>query len=328
MNFGTSTLLAVFLIILAASLSSYLLSQWLAARNRSKSLAWAGVSVGTLLFLAAAVLVVLSISVLAPLHFGARDELSQPMIEPAQSSSAIAQSAAASQAMTPSEPASAARGRTTSRATNGEEPRKRSFEDAIGPEPVATIASQQSHGEFPGHGATTTRAGSVVPVAADPWAATRCVRAFHIDPSDLLRWTIENECGRPVGILIAACLQSASECNERQSTSWKYQRGGMILPGKAQRPVSDAEQTRRGQQVRFLACFITIPEAIQLIGQPIGQPIDMSSDAAASGQFQAVLDQDECLARVQRWSDEGNRTGLSIDALLGGPLPQNAFPPP
>jgi hypothetical protein len=322
MNFGASTLLAVFLIVLAASLSSWLLSQWLAARNRSKPLAWAGVSAGTLLFLAAALLAVLSISFLAPLPFAGRD--GQPMIEPATSGSAIAQSAEVLQAMPTSERASAAAERAASRTSDYEEPRRKSLDDVVEPEPVAALASLRANGELPGHAvATTTSPGSVVPVAADPWAATRCVRAFHIDPSDLLRWTIENECGRPVGILIATCPRSAVECTERQSTAWQYPRGGMILPGQTQRPVTDAEQTRHGQQVRFVACFVTTPEAIHLIGRPS----DMSDEAGAADRLQDVLARDECIARVQRWSDEGNRTGFSIDALLGGPLPQNTFPP-
>jgi hypothetical protein len=155
---------------------------------------------------------------------------------------------------------------------------------------------------------------------ADPWAATNCVSAFNPDPADLARWTIDNDCGAPVGVVFVSCTESPPECNDRQSTSWEYQIDGMILPGKAQRPVTYDEETQYGRQIRYVACLVATPLAIKLIGQ--------SSETRPSPswleQFDAVRKNDQCLTRVQSWSDAGRRSGKSIDVLLGTNVPGKA----
>ena len=128
------------------------------------------------------------------------------------------------------------------------------------------------------------------------------------------RWTLENDCGVAVGIVFAACEQAPGDC---QSGAWKYEIGGMYLPGKAQRTVTGAEETRHGQQIRYVACIVTTPSAIRLIGLDSEE----RSSQAWMEAFDAASQIDPCLVRVQQWTDAGRRSGVSIDALIGPGLP-------
>jgi hypothetical protein len=144
-----------------------------------------------------------------------------------------------------------------------------------------------------------------------------------MDPSDPQRWTIENECGWPVAILIATCVMSADECFDRQSRSWRYRQDGMVLPAKMQREVTADEQTQLGRHIRYVACYVTAHDAIRRIagGDETGPASFLARPDVASAM-------DVCLSAVLRLSDEGNSSGYSIDVLLNVPLPQNDLPRP
>jgi hypothetical protein len=310
---GASTLLVVLLLVLAASLASCLVSQWISPRSGGSTVGWAGISLGTLLLLAAAVIVVVSISWLPTIRVSGNDRLSEHRIGTERSDGRIAQPESARESTKSSRSTTSTGATTTGIAAEHIEA------GAHGELGALTAATSPGPGE-------ETRAEGIDSVAlvdvrvsyttTDPWAATRCVRAFHPDPEDLSRWSLENECGLPVGIVFAACALSSPECDERRSTTWKYPVGGVILPAKAQRPVTAGEETQYGRQIRHIACIVTTPVAVKLIG------LDSETRSSTSWleQFAAAREQDPCLARVQRLADAGRRTGLSIDALLGEAL--------
>jgi hypothetical protein len=319
MVLGTTALL-IFLLVCAASLASYLFSRWLAART-GRTIGWAAIALGTVFLLAAATIAVLATGLLSALQWPERaaDEAStpaqvgdlSPVPEPAHGEGTEQQTAGQSiQART----GTAARPRTGDRPVGATSPAQSAAGETQWVEKISSSGTSADAASAPPPG----RAAGVI---VNPWAATRCVRAFHPDPEDLDRWSIENECLGPVAVLLAICMQSADECNARQAVSWKYQRGGMILPAKAQRPVSVLEDTLRGRQVRFVACFVTTPAAIGLIGS--------NSETRASAwleQFATARENDECLADVQRLAAAGAHTGASIDAVLGGTLSKGTDP--
>jgi hypothetical protein len=104
--------------------------------------------------------------------------------------------------------------------------------------------------------------------------------------------------------------------------AWEYQSNGMILPGKVQRPVTFTEETRYGSYIRYVACMVASPLAIELIGQSS----ELRSSPSWLEQFDAARNADECLRRVQRWSDAGRSSGQPIEVLLGGNAPGRIRP--
>ena len=81
---NTYTLLVIFLLLFAASLASYLLSQWTAGRNHGGTVGWLALSLGTTLLLTAAVMVVLSARLPATLRFWGSDGSSARVIQSTQ----------------------------------------------------------------------------------------------------------------------------------------------------------------------------------------------------------------------------------------------------
>jgi hypothetical protein len=309
-----STLLVVFLLVSAASLASYVFSQWSAVRSGDRGVGWAAVGIGTTLLLAAAAIVVLTVSWLPafrlpenePAQTVRVDPFGKGTAEPAtgrQRDTEVSRAAAL-----PKEQDHAGRSVVDDRLSTGD--------DSEIPAALSSLLSPRessgAKGDTAPHG--TNRAFA----EADPWAATSCVIAFNPDLSDLSRWTIGNECGAPVGILFAAC----SACRDSQFTSWEYQAGGMILPGRSQRPVTHEQETQYGNQIRYVACLVATPTAIELIGQNS----ETRSSSSWVERFATARANDACLSRVQMLSDMGRRSGKSIDVLLGVNAPGRIRP--
>lgn len=314
-----ATLVVVFLLVTAASLASYLWSQCISIR--SINISWVAISIGTILLLTAAAIVVLTVGLLPTLRLSPNIESAEQMRKSAQFGRGAAERVLDRQEA-PME--------TSSATIRAGAPTARGDSSAAGGS-IAEGHSEQRSGALsslqpPGaprevkSGAAPQGVGLVF-TEADPWAATNCVLAFNPDPANPARWTIENECGAPVGVVFASCSKSPPECSS-QSASWEYQIEGMILPGKAQRPVTDKEVTQYGSQIRYVACMVAAPLTIKLIGQ--------SSESRSSPswleQFDATRKGDECLTRVQKWSDAGRASGLSIDVLLGANAPGRVRP--
>jgi hypothetical protein len=126
---------------------------------------------------------------------------------------------------------------------------------------------------------------AAVPPSPDMSKAGDCVRLFHRNPDNALRWTVENECGSPVAITVVICNESRSECASR----------GMVLPAKLQRPVFDADETVYGADVRFHSCFIS-GRARSLIGEPL----EVRSTEEWRAEWEAARLNDPCLSGTPR----------------------------
>lgn len=309
--------------ITASSLASYLLSQWTSIRNGGMSIGWVAISIGITLLLAASAIVVLALGLLPTLRLSPNIESAEQMRKSAQSGRettgrVLARQEALTEALNATITATAPTDRGGSPAASRNFPEHRN-----GIEAASAVSSPQPPlAPWAAKSGAASHGVGLVFAEADPWAATSCVYVFNRDPADLTRWTIENECGAPVGVLFASCSKSPPECSDRQSTSWEYQSGGIILPGKAQRPVTDEEQTQYGSQIRYIACMAAASLTIELIGQ--------SSESRSSPswleQFDVARNGDECLRRIQQWSDAGRASGKSIDVLLGANVPGKVRP--
>jgi hypothetical protein len=322
-----STLIVAFLLVTAASLAGYLLSQWSSIHNGGIGIGWVAISIGTTLLLAAAAIVVLMVGLLPTMRLSPNIESAEQMRKSTQLGRGTAEGVLDRQeASTETLNATIGANASTDRGVSSSAGRyivEGDPEHRSGMETASALSPLQTPGEprEAKSGAAPYGVGLVF-TNTDPWAATNCVYAFNRDPAELTRWTIENECGAPVGVVFASCSKSPPECSGPQSASWEYQIDGMTLPGKAQRPVTDEEETRYGSQIRYIACMVAAPLTIKLIGQ--------SSEARSSPswfeQFDAARNGDECLARVQKWSDAGHSSGKSIDDLLGANAPGKVHP--
>jgi hypothetical protein len=320
---GISTVLVISLLVLVASLASYVLSQSGFIRSGGRTFAWASISMGTTLLLAAVVIVVLAIAFFSKLRLltsgtEATQAVTSTQPYPRPNPFREGVPAGTNSVVQSDAPQVDSNDRTSGRTRR----QGRSTRAGNELEQQPTASSVTSKTEHQSSNALATRVGSpgVLTAAADPWAATKCVVPIHGDPADLMRWKLVNDCGVPVGIVIATCSQSEAECNARGSRAWKYQIDGMTLPAKPQRSVTEAEETVRAAQLRHLACAITDPNAIKRIGKE-----QVGPSLASREDFESVRKMDDCLVRVRELSIIGQSTGLPIDALLAQ-RPLNAAP--
>ena len=290
----TSTLLVVFLLITAASLASYALSHWSSIRG-TLGAGWAATSIGTVMLLVAAAIVVLT--------FVFRGPLWRPNLGTAQQ---LRENAAASTEIS-ARPVAAAAALPTGLAPASPTARASVIGDGADGSPAASIGGKSQTLK-----AATTPSTSELdpqPLRAfkddDPWAATGCVHVYH-PGSDTTRWHIENGCDVPVGIVISTCADNTQAC-------WKYPDRPLIFPAKLQRPIPLEEQTVHGRSVRHVACFVATSAAKYLIGAPSEE----RSSPAWREQFESVRVSDGCLSRVQSATDEGRRTRLPVDIVTG-----------
>jgi hypothetical protein len=145
--------------------------------------------------------------------------------------------------------------------------------------------------------------GPVGPTSGYLWGATRCVFAFRQDPTEE-RWTLENDCGVPVGVMLATCADHQARC----AGGWRVVNEGMLLPGKPQRSVSLREQTQRGARIRYIACAIEDPDTIAFMAiDPPAMPTNARREA-----LDAAAQNDLCVGAI--------RDG-SIDRLFGPGAP-------
>lgn len=271
MLFSSSTWLVVVLLASVAMLGSYLLSHGSILRTSGRTLAWTGLSAGTLLLLAAAALVSLSMYSMATLHLSWPEALAGYFIKPAQPDPDAGFQAHATDVY-----AAPATQNAASRAAERANARNRSGANAV---EVANRTASQALVQ------SISKVGDALPVAriatpaatTDLWAATACVGLMHRDPANPPRTAVINNCTGPVVVVFQSCPQS--DCST------------MVLPGSAQRSVVDGYETRYGMNIRYVACQVTLPAAIDLIGMPSEQ---RDSDAWRAA-FAAARHQDHCL---------------------------------
>jgi tetratricopeptide (TPR) repeat protein len=165
------------------------------------------------------------------------------------------------------------------------------------------------------------------PSASNDWPATDCMKSMRVVEAS--RWFVDNECQRVVGVVFASCRQSQAACNQNalESTGWTYEPAGIVMTSMTQRPVrhrlgsrgplmastySVEESGGMRRQIRYLACFVTAPQALDLLDAAS----QAESDEALQVQLTRALRSDECYSRVLDWSRAGLRDGRSPDALL------------
>ena len=315
MPIDTSSLLAIALLVFAASVAAFLLSQWsrlLATRTALTQ--WAcGIAVVALL----AAATVYFLSVISPTRLVAIDDdprtsgtsriggfpeqrsrgtpevVSPPIREDSERSSASSVDAR------PVRPFS--------------EPTNSRGDAAVQSRTAKTNSLEQREHQ------TSRTADRARSLSSSPWAATECVFQIQPDPAQSDLWWLENECDVPVGIVVATCSGSQADCAEPRSTSWSYAERGMYLPSKQQRSVTYAEQTLRGNQIRFIACVITSQIAIELLA---------SDNGAASRRWREALSTsisyDACISEVLRLSEAGKRARTSMEDVAGANVPGRA----
>jgi hypothetical protein len=315
----TATLVVAILFIAAASLASYFVSQWNELRGRAVNLGWMTAIVGTTLLLAAAAIFILAMGFVPTLRLAllsAPDKKVVAADSPFSSAQGVANVERESRAQAP-------KGTAAIRGDGPVVPRdrvgttERDLEARIQVASGSPLTAASSITSTTTTGVATTADVSRFLPSGNPWAATSCVIALNRDPSELERWTLENECGVPVAILIASCSRESGNCEHGRSPSWDYRQGLMLLPGKAQRYVTVDEETRYGTLIRYVACSLTSDLTIGLIGQ--------SGDSRTSSEWQDRFEQavngDECMSLVRHWVVRGQSSGLSPDYVLGPSLP-------
>lgn len=290
----TSTLLAVFLLITAASLASYALSHWSTLRGAIGGFGWAATSIGTTMLLTAAVIVVLTFVFRGPLwrpNLGTEQQLRETASASGEKSARQKTASGLPIESANSSPATASQtARTAGNRDVGASSAATGSNNEQSQTPTSTRSAEQSKGG---------RSERSLPVFADtdPWAATRCVHVFNPDLGEPSRWKVENECNVPVGVVVTACAGSARTCVDHP----------MILPAKLQRPITLDEQTVHGHEVRYVACIAATASAIYLLGAPSEE----RSTSQWREQFDTLRQTDGCLSRLQIDGMPGASTQLT-----------------
>lgn len=303
-----STLLSLAIVVGLASGASYLLGQW-RVRRGDATFALAGMGVGTALLLAAVFLVVLGVVLLSQQWLSRLKETASSNETAVGDIVTRPNPFAAVQIESPAHldiewdgghNSRALRTQTASAARGGphQQTQERSARAAASPRPPAASDPREQNGG--------------VLSASDPWAATRCVVPLKREWSDGTRWTIVNDCGVAVAILIATCERPANACS---NGAWRYPAEGLQLPAKVQRPTIEAEETLHAIELRHAACVVTDSIALDLIGiEPPARTQQWQRD------FEAAQARDTCLHEVRWLAALGARSGVSLDALFGGTL--------
>lgn len=301
-----STLLLLGCVVGLASLASYFLSQW-RARTSRETFALAGIGFGTALLLTAVFLLMFGMLLVA------HRWLSSLQGAATKSEATVSDLTALPNPFS-SLPVETSIGQISS---------NESADLDISRQNETSEQQQRTDLEMPeGFTATATRSTvpSVLPPSGRkqrtgalatnaPWAATRCVVPLRRDWPEGTRWTIVNDCGVAVAIVIATCERSASDC---PNDAWRYSLHDFLLPAKHRRPTTEAEEVRYTNALRHVACAVWDEVAIALI--------DIDNEARFA-QWQSELEEtrarDACLRAARGLTQAGASSGLPIEALVG-----------
>jgi hypothetical protein len=127
---------------------------------------------------------------------------------------------------------------------------------------------------------------SLIPAAVvAEWSATNCIASTHSDQSG--RWVLDNGCGRVVAVLFASCDQSATACSTNASVSqrWSYEPAGILMTAANDRPVP----LRLGNDGPLVAPIFTIRDA----GNAPRQIRYLACEITAPGVLQVLRDSGE-----------------------------------
>lgn len=331
----TALIVAVSLLMIAASLGSWLISQWIGARQRTASTMVAVGGAGIALLIAAAAITIIAAptwwqSLLPKVEFTGGDV-------PAGAS--VGELVALDRREGPSElsPSDKAPSDTTLAPLKSRkqlDPSLRAARDQNLPQSADASAPQSVIAEHrvasppevpPFEASYISGVAGFDPLFKD-WPATECVMSSR--SADRGRWSLDNECPHVVAIVFAWCRQATAACaaNTASSSGWRYEPAGILMTTLEQRP-SPYRLTKDGPliapiyvlaavgdvpRVRYLACEVTSTELLALLNEPPAFGTDADREAA----FDVALHLDKCYTRVAQLSRAGRRTGKSPDALL------------
>jgi hypothetical protein len=165
---------------------------------------------------------------------------------------------------------------------------------------------------------------SIMPAAiVAEWQATDCVTSTRT--ADSARWMLDNGCGRVVAVLFASCSSSQASCstNALLSEGWSYQPMGILMTAANDKPVP----LRLGDGGPLVAPIFTIrdagkePRRIRYLACDVTAPgvlqvLREPSGEASQERLAAELRADACYAQVLAWSSSGQRRGASPQTLL------------
>jgi hypothetical protein len=333
----SAVVVAIALLVFAASFGSWFISQWIGVRQRTASTMVAVGGAGIVLLIGAAAVTIIAAptwwhSWLPKAEFMTADTLpagdaADPLVAPDWPEGLPG--------LPPADPSTAPRSLSTQRsgadapARQGRrELRQKSPQhtDALAPQPVpAGDGIVAALSDTPSSGASYISGAAGLDPLQD-WPATQCVKSSRA--GDLGRWSLDNECRDVVAVVFAWCRPANSVCaaNVVNSSDWRYEPAGILMTTLAQRP-SPHRLTKSGPlfaptyvlkesgdvpQIRYLACPVTGAELLALLNEPP----DFASEADRDAAFDEALQADKCYVRVAKWSRMGQRTGKSLDALL------------
>jgi hypothetical protein len=319
-----TAVIIVALLTVAASLASWLFSQWLARRARVSGTALALAGGGTVLLIGAVALVLVAAST-GWVHFIPVQDFS--LLEPAPMPASSTETAAVEPAEKPVPRAMFNGSKKGMLAAAESHLAQSEYVEAIGiarqylaeqpadAEMRSMLARSLFAAEHPG-------SASLIPaVVVAEWPATDCIESMRSEES--ARWILDNGCGRVVAVLFASCQLSETACftNALVSQGWSYEPAGILMTAANDKPVPlrlgndgplvapiftirDPAGARR--QIRYLACEVTTPAVLQLLRTSGGDERRLTAELRA----------DACYSQVLDWSRSGQRLGSSPDALL------------
>lgn len=183
---------------------------------------------------------------------------------------------------------------------------------------VSTSATWQAW--IPGRKQTLPEADKAAPVVvadlgtAEQWPATTCIKPLHATNTTPRRWFLDNECERPIVVMLAWCDAAQSICTAgAPGARWQYEPSGLVLTSALARPTAHrmperdapiagtyalAEPRGGALRIRYLACYLG-DAALAVLAR----------ESTSSEELQRTLRADDCYSRVATASEVAARSG-------------------
>lgn len=160
--------------------------------------------------------------------------------------------------------------------------------------------------------------GVSVPAAdlgkASDWPATTCIKPLRAAATAPRRWFLDNDCDRPIVILLAWCDEARSVCTAGSpQAAWRYESAGIVLISALARPTlrrmpehdvpitgtyALPEPDNGALRIRYLGCYLAEPAVVAL-----------AHDSMDKEEFQRLLLADDCYARVSSAARSAGSSG-------------------
>jgi hypothetical protein len=150
--------------------------------------------------------------------------------------------------------------------------------------------------------------------AAEQWPATTCIKPLHATGTVPRRWFLDNECERPIVVMLAWCDEARAVCTAGSpQAAWRYESAGLVMTSALARPIlrrmpeheapitgtyALTEPRDGALRIRYLACYLADPAIAAL-----------THDSMSSEEFQRTLRADDCYSRVSSMSQVAALSG-------------------